>query len=278
MNRLWTLIILTTLTNACAQNQVDICELGLTVGNGLTFHPKNGIILISKPTGNKDKNDKNQYSIYNITTLNQSFERVLNTSLNSDYTDYHPVFSPKGEFMLFNSTRPNPKSNMSSGKTDIWISKYRNGIFEKPEYIEALNSPSHDSYPTLTKTNKVYFNSDRPSGQGMMDIYVSEFKEGQWLSPKLVPKLNSVHSENDLVVDPDERFIIINRYTSETKEIDLFISYNENRKWSEPIPLDSINKSNIWELTPTLSLDGKILYIEVNGGIQCYDITEIVKN
>ena len=106
----------------------------------------------------------------------------------------------------------------------------------------------------------------------MMDIYVSEYKNGNWQTPNLVPELNSEHSENDLVVDPDERFIILNRYITDSKEIDLFISYNENGKWSEPKPMDSINKPNVWELTPTLSLDGKTLFLEVNGKVECYEI------
>lgn len=261
---------------SCNHNIISICHQNLEIGNGLAIHPKSHQILISKPTAEKDKNNKNQYSLFEIvpTKDNNSISKAL--KINSEYTDYHPVFSSKGDFILFNSTRPKPNETTSNGKVDIYYSKIENNQFSEPQYLDVINTEFHDSYPTLTKTNKLYFNSDRPGGKGMMDIYVSEYKNGNWLPPIIVPELNSEQSENDLVVDPQERFIIFNRYMAETKEIDLFISYNNDGSWSKPEPMQKINKPKVWELTPTLSLDGKTLFLEINGKVQCYNTDKLI--
>jgi len=261
---------------SCIHNTISICEQNLEIGNGLAIKPKSNQILISKPTNRKDKNNKNQYSLFEVipTKDNNSISKEL--KINSEYTDYHPVFSPKEDFILFNSTRPKPNETTSTGKVDIYYSKIENNQFSEPQYLEVINTEYHDSYPSLTNKNKLYFNSDRPGGKGMMDIYVSECINGNWQTPKLVPELNSEHSENDLVIDSKERFIIFNRYVKENNEIDLFISFNESGKWSSPTPMNSINESNIWELTPTLSVDSKTLYLEIDGMLKCYKINEIL--
>lgn len=272
--RFYILISIIIFSNSYSKSKFDICSSELKIGNGLAINPKSHQILISKPTNRKDKNNKNQYSLYEVVPTEKDSYRTKELSINSEFTDYHPVFSSKGDFILFNSTRPKPDENTSNGKVDIYFSKLENNQFSEPQYLDVINTVYHDSYPTLTKTNKLYFNSDRPGGKGMMDIYMSEYKHGSWQKPKLVPELNSVHSENDLVVDPDEKFIIFNRYIAKENEIDLFISFNQKGKWSVPKPISNINQKDVWELTPTLSLDSRTLYVEVNGKIKCYSANE----
>ncbi|GAB4511292.1 MAG: hypothetical protein Tsb004_15510 [Allomuricauda sp.] len=254
---------------------MTVCEQDLDIGNGLAVHPKSNQIFISKPTNRKDKNNKNQYSLFEVIPIKKDSLVAKELRINSEFTDYHPVFSSKGDFILFNSTRPKPDENTSNGKVDIYFSKLEENQFSEPTYLDVINTAYHDSYPTLTKTNKLYFNSDRPGGEGMMDIYVAEYVKGHWQYPQPVHELNSIHSENDLVIAPDEKFIIFNRYLADKNEIDLYVSFNQKGRWSDPKPISSINKEGIWELTPTLSLDGKNLYIEVNGKIKCYRINEL---
>jgi hypothetical protein len=254
------------------------CGFEFKVGNGITFLPDTDIIVISKPTGELDKLNKNQYSIFKLSfNENGSHSESKLDILSSEYTDYHPVISPDGKYLAFNSTRPNATSKVENGKTNIWISTIENGSIQTPNYVETINSDFNDSYPSFTIDNRIYFNSDRPGGKGNMDIYVSDLINGQWQKPMLIEELNSVHSENDLVVDPEERFIIFNRYISKTNEIDLFISYNTNGEWSTPSEIKSINKPNVWELTPTLSLNGEYLYLEINGEIKCYPTRKFLK-
>lgn len=272
----YSMLLFPALIISCQSNTFNPCESALTIGNGLSFHPGDGTVVISKPSGREDANGKPQYSLYQVSVLENDSLQFQSLHINSPFTDYHPVFSPEGRFLLFNSTRPKPSADTSSGKTDIWLSRYVDGQFQEPEYLEAINTDFHDSYPTLTDNNTLYFNSDRPGTQGMMDIYRSEYRDGQWSLPEAVAALNSTDSENDLVVDPMERFMIFNRYTSATNEIDLFISLNENGVWSTSQKLDKINRPEVWELTPTLSLDGKTLYLEIEGSVECFVLKDAI--
>ena len=90
--------------------------------------------------------------------------------------------------------------------------------------------------------------------------------------------MNSSDAENDLVVDPDQRFIIFNRYEDAAKGLDLFISFNREGSWSQPVSLDQINTSEDWELTPTLSPDGRYFFYELNGKIMQYDLDELLQS
>lgn len=68
------------------------------------------------------------------------------------------------------------------------------------------------SYPSLARNNNLYFNLTRNGGQGGMHVYVSNFENGSYLDPIALKALNSSDEENDLVIYPDVRFIIFNRY------------------------------------------------------------------
>jgi hypothetical protein len=55
----------------------------------------------------------------------------------------------------------------------------------------------------------------------------------------------------------------------DTGELDLFGSVRVKNTWSKPRRLKSLNKAAVYELTPTLSLDGTIFYYEVDGQAYC---------
>lgn len=168
--------------------------------------------------------------------------------------------------MFFNS-RSHPDSANKYLPHNIWaIYKTQSG-WSIPEMVKGINSLEYDSYPSIARNNNLYFNSDRDGGKGGMDFYVSHFIDGEYQEPVNIERLNSSDAENDLVVDPDERFIIFNRYINSTKEIDLFISFKKANQWTTPRKLDNINSADNWELTPTLSPDGKYFFYELNHNI-----------
>lgn len=249
---------------------------GLGIGNGLTFHPYEKLILISKPSEELDAQGNAFYRIFLCTDIMGEWECDVQMPFSGDFTDYHPVFSPDGKWLYFNSDRPVPNTKQRTNTINIWRVSFDGDQWGVPEYLEMINTENHESYPTIAKDGTLYFNSDRAGGKGSMDIYKSEYVDGQFTTPEPVEKLNSADSENDLFVDPKEQYIILNRYLFDTKEIELFISYNKNGIWSEPVPIRIINKTGVWELTPTLSPDGKFLFMEVNGKIQRAESRKII--
>ncbi|MDY6994862.1 MAG: hypothetical protein SVR94_19930, partial [Pseudomonadota bacterium] len=223
---------------------IDYSEIvGINVGNGIAPNPMKKELLISGPSEEVDKKTgKPFYKIYSLNFENGKWCCQHEVPFSSKFNDYHPVFSPDGDWIYFNSDRPIPGKNNKSAKINIWRFNYSKKKWADPEYLSSINSSNHESYPSLTQEGTLYFNSDRPGGKGSMDIYKSELKDGEFSKPIPIEELNTTDSENDLAVDPQERFLIFNRYLFADKEIELFISYNKGGIWTEAEPLAQINK------------------------------------
>lgn len=247
----------------------------IEIGNGLTFHPFKKLILISKPSKELDARGNAFYRIFLCNDVSGKWQCDVQVPFSGDFTDYHPVFSPDGKWLYFNSDRPVPNTMERTKTINIWKVSFDGEQWGIPEYLVIINTENHESYPSVAKSGALYFNSDRPGGYGSMDVYKSELKGGTFTEPVALATLNTPDSENDLFVDPEERFMVLNRYLFKSKEIELFIAYNKKGKWSQPLPLNSINKKGVWELTPTLSPDGKYLFYEVNGKIIGQEMKQI---
>jgi len=192
-----------------------------------------------------------------------------------DIDAYHPVLSNDNKVLFFNS-RSDPDMPNTSIPHNIWAMRKTPNGWGQPEMVDGINSLAHDSYPSIAKNNNIYFNSDREGGKGGMDFYVSYFTEGKYQKPLNLESLNSSEAENDLVVDPDERFVIFNRYIKTTNEIDLHISFRKGNEWTVPRKLDNLNLADAWELTPTLSPDGKYLFYELKHNIMQIDLASLI--
>ena len=177
--------------------------------------------------------------------------------------------------MFFNS-RSHPDSANQSIPHNIWKVHRTADGWTEPQMASTVNSAYYDSYPSIAKSHNLYFNSDRPGGEGGMDIYVSKFSAGKYQAPVNLRELNSSDAENDLVIDPDERFIIFNRYFDATGELDLFISFRRGDEWTPPRKLDIVNSLDDWELTPTLSPDQKYFFYELKNDIMQIDLTALI--
>ena len=82
--------------------------------------------------------------------------------------------------------------------------------------------------------------------------------------------------ENDLVVDPEEKFIVLNRYNDSTKAIDFYISFRDGNNWKKPIALDKINSPTKWELIPTLPPERKYFFYELDGKIIQFHLEDVI--
>lgn len=241
----------------------------VSIGNGLAFHPSGRLLLISKPSDELDqRTGKYLYRIYQLEWIENHWSEPHLLSINSKYHDYHPVFSPDGKWIYFNSNRSVPGDSLPSEKVNIWRVSFQEGEFGVPEYLVAINTANHESYPSITSGGHLFFNSDRPGGMGSMDIYRSEDQGPEFGKPVLVGELNSPDSENDLAITPDGRYMILNRYHFDSDEISMYVSHRKEGEWTTPTPLKRINRRREWELTPTFSPDSKYFFYELNGEIK----------
>lgn len=188
---------------------------------------------------------------------------------------YHPVLSFDNQRLFFNS-RSHPDTPNVFIPHNIWYADWTNAGWSEPEVLEVINSKFYDSYPSVAKNNNLYFNSDRPGGKGGMDIYLSRYRNGSYEEPINLTIINSSEVENDLVIDPEEQFIIFNRYIDSTKEIDLYIAHKKDDEWQKPMKLDELNQSQQRELTPSLSPDGRYFFYELNNKIMQVSLNSLL--
>ena len=245
----------------------------ITTENGICFSNDGKTLYLSQSINKKFDNGKNFLSLFSSTYQNGKWSAPKQIYNNIDA--YHPVLSFDNKKLFFNS-RSHRDTIHHSIPHNIWLMTKKKDVWSKAELVANVNSADYDSYPSLAKNNNLYFNSSRAGGKGGMDIYFSKFEKGNYLPPINIKTINSADEENDLVIDPAERFIIFNRYKHTTKSIDLFVSYNENNQWSIPKAIDVINSDSLWELTPTLSPDGKYFFYEVNNKMMQIELNSII--
>ena len=146
---------------------------------------------------------------------------------------YHPVLNFDNSRLYFNS-RSDPDTFQKAIPHNIWVMEKQANGWSEPSLVESVNTSLYDSYPSLSQNGNLYFNSNRPGSLGSMDIYMAKFENGKFQTPENLKSLNSTDEENDLVIDPKERFIIFNRYMHKDQSLDLFISYHKDGIWSLP--------------------------------------------
>jgi len=107
------------------------------------------------------------------------------------YIYTHPALSYDGKIMIFASDIPG-----GSGNLDLFIIKKENEKWSAPENAGTMvNSDGNELYPSFDRYNNLYFSSDRQSGLGGYDIYVSIFNGSTWDKPVSLDR--AINSEND---------------------------------------------------------------------------------
>ena len=258
------------------QSPIQFAHGDVTTNNGISFSNSGATLYTSKPTEWTFSNGKPRMGIYKNVYRDNHWIELGIIDFGIEIDAYHPVLSNDNKTMYFNS-RSHPDSNNVEIPHKIWYSKLEGNKWGRPEIAPEINSEYYDSYPSIAKSGNIYFNSDRPGGKGGMDIYVSKFKNGKYQTPINLDAINSENIENDLVVDPSEKFIIFNRYIAPTKEMDLYISFNKNDEWTLPKVLEPVSKVGKWELTPSLSPDKRYFFYELDGKIMQIDLKALIE-
>lgn len=95
----------------------------------------------------------------------------LGSDINTEYDEDAPFIHPDSRTMFFNSNGHN-----TMGGTDIFKTYFAGGEWQQPTNLGyPINTPTNDSYFTLTANAKIgYFSSERKGGLGGQDIYFFE--------------------------------------------------------------------------------------------------------
>jgi Tol biopolymer transport system component len=188
----------------------------------------------------------------------------LGSAINTSATEAVPSFSRDGHWMFFNSDRVG-----GSGMNDVWVSFRANPnddfAWQSPMNLgSVINSASFDAGAALLEKGNadiLYFNSNRPGGQGGQEFYASVHqKDGSFGTPALVISLNSTGNDQRLTLRKDGREVFFFSDRVGSTGTDVWTSTRENRdaEWATPTLVRAIN-SAANDLQSTLSRDARML-------------------
>lgn len=201
-----------------------------------------------------------------ILTMRQENDRWLPPEVASfcgKYGDGNPSFSSDGKKIFFESRRPIIAGDPYTGNTDLWVVERQKHQWGTPRNLgNKINSEKWERGPSQSKNGTLYFCSMRDGGFGKMDLYRSEFVNGEFDTPQnLGPNINTTGHESWPFIAPDESYII---YESDSG--DLFINFRlKDGTWSKSRNLSKkMNYTGSQNRFPLLSNDGKYLFFVSN--------------
>lgn len=154
----------------------------------------------------------------------------------------------------------NPVGGAETKQMDIFVVQKSGNGWTKPQNIGApINTEMNEYFPTISRQNTLYYASDRGLGGG--DIWRAKIKNGKIVEREMLAEIDTTKAESNPLIAPDESFLI---FLSDREggfgAWDLWVSFNENGKWSAPVNLGKQVNTEMREFSPALSRDGKYLY------------------
>lgn len=188
-------------------------------------------------------------------------------SFSGRYFDLEPFFSKDGLELYFVSNRPMDQTSDKTKDFDIWYvtRNSKQEQWSKPKNIGApINTEMDEFYPSIANNKNLYFTLDNPKLNQKDDIYVSEFKNGEYTQPRrLGDGINSNGYEFNAFVSSDESFLIYTCYNKEGGygSGDLYISRRtENGEWSPAENMGNGINSDKMEYCPFVDESTNTLY------------------
>lgn len=195
------------------------------------------------------------------------------------YAFADPAFGADGN-LYFISTMPVDQAD-TIADYDIWmVSPVTTGEWSTPQNVGLLNSDSSEYYISFADNGNLYFSSSRAGGFGSEDIYMSEWRNGEYAEPRnLGPEINTAMSEYDPGISNGEGIIV---FTSTGRpdsfgKGDLYAASMTSGKWNPSVHLDSLFNTPSREYCSYFSPDNRFFFFSSNGQIMWIDAASILK-
>ena len=162
---------------------------------------------------NKGKVVNGLYKIYKSELINGNWNTPIKIQIEADDLARiaHPALSPDEKYLYFASDMKG-----AFGASDLFKIKINeNGTYGKPENLGSkINTEGRESYPFITKDNKLLFASDGQPGYGGFDIFVLDLDNPNALPINLGTKINSPMDDFAMVWNRETR---LGTFTSNRK-------------------------------------------------------------
>lgn len=142
----------------------------------------------------------------------------LGLPINSNLNEAHPSVDKQGNlyFWILEET------SGSFGHSDIFISKFINGKYQKPENAgNVINSEYYESSAYISPNGNfiIFCRDDVPGDLGKADIYISYFQQGNWTKPKhLGAGINSSVYDFAPIISPDKKYLFFSSNRTAKKD------------------------------------------------------------
>lgn len=199
-------------------------------------------------------------ALFSSSLKNNKWQQPVLLPFSGKYRDADPFVSFDGKRLFFISDRPLGEAEYKDFEYHIfYVELNGSNIITDPKVVQLpLPEGMKPLYPSVAANGNIYFTA---TNNGNNDIYVCEWKNNEYLAPRLLPFNSSSTHDLDPVVAFDESFLI---FTSNNRKglggNDLYISFQKEGTWTEPINLGSKINSRGSEMAPGLSRDNKKLY------------------
>ncbi|MDW3652784.1 MAG: amidohydrolase family protein [Bacteroidia bacterium] len=207
-------------------------------------------------------------------------EKLFPDSLYS-YND--PLLNHEENRLYFISNRPLPGSKEAKD-IDIWyVERQGNSWSEAINVGAPINSPLNEYYISFSKEGHMYFASRSPEAdapQYAYDIYRAAFDGSHYSKAEKLPaEINTPRYEADPFIAPDESYLIFgSARRGGYGQGDLYISFKDkNGNWTQAQNMGDKINTELHELCPIISPDGKYLFFTSNQDIYWVS-TEILKS
>ena len=214
-------------------------------------------------------------SLFIAVQLNaQKFEftkaKKLGDVINSESEEINPRISEDGNTLYF--TRTFSKKNLGgkySGQ-DIWYSERNGSEWASAKNLKALNNADNNAVVGLNEAaNKLYLINNYTAHPRRVQGLVTSEKNSKdkWSDVRELPvEVEVLNDHYGFYLTPDEEVLVISMMADNSVgEEDLFVSFNNNGKWTQPKHMGSVINSEGFEISPFLSSDKQTLYFASNG-------------
>lgn len=234
------------------------------------------IFTSARDTSKFDKKNRTVFEDVVMTTRQHdkwSVPEKISPRINDTFHDAVTYLSPDGKTIFLYYER---------GNGDIYQSSLSDGEWSNPVSMgPEINSISWETSGCISNDGtKFYFTSDRPGGQGGLDIYVSEkLPSGVWgKAVNLGPAINTPGNEDAPFVHQDGTLYFGSDGHPGLGDYDIFKSAFKDGKWSKPVNLGYPINTPKMENYFYLSVDKKRGYFSSvrHEGVGNSDICEAV--
>ena len=236
---------------------------------GITFSPDGKTCFFTKRTPSTISSST--YVICSSHLVNGKWTEPAIASFSGKYKDFNPFITPDGSKLFFISNRPGPGKTTPDG--DIWMAPRKGEGWGEPENIGApVNTPGWELSCAVTSNGSIYFISLNTT-TGKQGLYRSRQVDGKYSTPEYIgDSATQFEDASDIYVSPDEKFLLFSsKFRSDVltsgngasagyPRSDLYISFNDNGKWTAPKNAGKPINSAAEETNPCLAPDGKTLF------------------